>query len=659
MCGIAGIVYRDGRVPDEQMLLRMAAAIRHRGPDGQGTFRTKNLGLVHTRLSILDLSENGSQPMFLPDRSLGIVFNGEIYNFIELRKDLEALGARFFSNCDTEVILWAYRYWGPRCFERFNGMWALALWDAGRQELILSRDRFGVKPLYYVNRADVLLFASEAKVFAATGAHRLAPDNKWFHQYFTVGYVDTGDETFFEGVRLFPKASYAIVRGTELQFSQYWQFDPDAFRRRYDYSDPVGQLREIFCDSVKLRLRSDVPVGSCLSGGLDSSAIVGVASRQLPAGCRMHTFSSIYKEPEYSEEVFIRDVVKHVNADAHYLYPGPDDAMDMSLLGVYSMEKPCAGPTLISQLNVMREAHRHVRVLLDGQGSDEYLAGYHPFLVGYLNSLWARMQKQGSLAGRWKFWRALFSVAGVPVTNPYAWQAFGGLQQRYPWSRSLRYLGKLLPGQPAAPYAGLPMPPLIHADYAAQMRGLELPALTFERPYEDELDNILYAQFFYQSIPSILLTEDANSMAFSIEARLPFMDYRMVEFMFGLDMEWKVRGWQTKYLQRQALGKYLPKSVRARKDKKGYPTPYVHWLRGTLRERVHEILFSRSLAERELFNPEAVAWLWETHQAGTMDVSWLLYKVISTELWHRLFIDRSVEAPALNQRLKGAVARAA
>jgi asparagine synthase (glutamine-hydrolysing) len=653
------MLYWDGRVPEERVLRRMAAAIRHRGPDGEGTFRSRDVGLVHTRLSILDLSDAGSQPMFLPDRSLGVVFNGEIYNFIELRKELETLGAQFSSTCDTEVILWGYRYWGTRCFSRFNGMWALALWDAQRHELILSRDRFGVKPLYYVQRDDAFLFASEAKVLGVTGECPLQPNAGWFHQYLTVGYADTGDETFFDGVRLFPKASYAVVRRHGLECTRFWNFEPEAFRRRYDYQDPVGQFRALFDDAVKLRLRSDVPVGSCLSGGLDSSAIVGAAAQQLPAGTRLHTFSSIYHEKEYSEETFIRAVVAHTNSIPHYLYPGPHDAMDMSILGVFSMEKPFSGPTLISQLNVMREVHRHVRVVLDGQGSDEALAGYHPFLVSYLNSLWTRLQKAPSLGARWKFWQAMFSVAGVECTNPYARQAFQGLQQRYPWSRTMRYLGKLLPGQPPPPYAYGGMPALIHPAFAERMRGHELAVPTFEQPFPDELDNVLYAQFFYQSVPAILLTEDANSMAFSVEARLPFMDYRLVEFIFGLDLEWKVRGWQTKYIQRQALGSYLPKIVRQRKDKKGYPTPYAAWLRGPLREQVHQLLFSRECAEREIFNPEAILWLWEAHQSGRLDVSWALYKLISSELWYRMFIDRSLQVPQMNQRLRAPVARAA
>lgn len=657
MCGIAGILYRDGRTVEEPPLRKMAAALRHRGPDGDGTWRDGPLGLVHTRLSILDLSDAGRQPMFLPDGSLGVVFNGEIYNFVELRKELQDFGARFQSNSDTEVILWAYRYWGPSCFARFNGMWALALWDAHRRELVLSRDRFGVKPLYFVNRPELLLFASEAKAFADSGVFRLRPDERWLHQYVTVGYVDSGTETFFEGVRMFPRSCYAVVRGPELHFTRYWDFDPQRFRRSYDYSDPVGQFRSLFEDAVRLRLRSDVPVGSCLSGGLDSSAVVGVATRQLPAGGRMHTFSSIYHEAECSEEPFIRAVVAHNDTEPHYLYPGPHDAMDMSLLGAFTMEKPCPGPTLISQLNVMREAHRHVKVVLDGQGSDEYLAGYHPFLVPYLASMWERLQRRPSLRTRWNFWAAMLGVGRVECTNPFAWQALANLQARHPSSRSLHWLGKLLRGKPAPSYSGSPMPPLIHGAFAERMKGFELPPLNFERPYDDELDNVLYAQFFYQSIPFLLMIEDANSMAFSIEARLPFMDYRLVEFVFGLDMEWKVRGWQTKYVQREALNRYLPRLVYRRQDKKGYPTPYAAWLRGPLKEAARAILFARSLAERDVFNPEAITWLWETHQAGRMDVSWLIYKVLSTELWYRAHIDRSVRRPQLNERL--ARARAA
>jgi asparagine synthase (glutamine-hydrolysing) len=651
MCGVAGILYQDGRIPEERMLRQMAAALRHRGPDGEGVYRCRNLGLVHTRLSILDLSENGRQPMFLPGGDLGVVFNGEIYNFVELRRELEALGARFVSTSDTEVILWAYRTWGVACFARFNGMWALALWDARRQELILSRDRFGVKPLYYAACNGALLFASEAKGLTASGEFSLRPDEVWLHQFVTVGHVDSGSETFFDGVKMFPRASYAVVRGLEVRPVRYWELDLGRCRQSYDYADPVGQFRALFCDAVKVRLRSDVPVGSCLSGGLDSSAIVGVASRQLPAGTRMHTFSSIYREPEYAEGQFIKAVVEQSGAQPHYLYPGPEDAMDLALLGTHTMERPCPGPTLISQLHVMREAHRHVKVVLDGQGSDEYLAGYHPFLVPYLASLWERMRRRPSLGTRWKFWQSLFNVAGVGCTNPFAWETLATLRQRDPGSRTLRWLSKLVPGRPAPPYTGTPMPPLIHPAFAQRMQGRELPPLVVEQPFEDELDNLLYAQFFYHSIPMLLMIEDANSMAFSIEARLPFMDYRLVEFVFGLDLEWKVRGWRTKYVQRQALGDFLPRSVRRRRDKKGYPTPYAVWLRGPLREQVHAVLLSSSLAERGIFNPEALAWLWETHQSGRLDVSWQIYKVLSTELWFRTFMDRSARPPQLNERL--------
>lgn len=647
MCGIAGIVYNDKKIPDKTILQKMGDAIWHRGPDYAGYFVTKGIGFVHRRLSILDLSELGHQPMFLPDRSLGIVFNGEIYNYLELRRELEEKGISFKSNTDTEVVLWAYKVWGVNCFKKFNGMWAIVLWDESNDQVILSRDRFGVKPLYYGFKDNAFLFGSEAKALLASGIMHTEVDEDWMYQYIHIGYVDTGEETFFKGIKQFPAGHYAVLKENQLKMSAYWTLDIENIKQKYDYNDPVEQFKELLTNSVKLRLRSDVQVGSCLSGGLDSSTLVCLASNMLEDGKKMYTFSSIYNEKEYSEKPFVDEVVKHCSTNAHYVYPKASEAMEFSLIGTYSTERPCAGPTMISQLNVMEKAHEHVKVLIDGQGSDEFLAGYSPFFYNYLNSLSKRVKGFSSMSN---YIKALISVGSSKEGKIYAAKHIENLLSNKIYSNQIRKVLLKLARSFSSNVPIIDTPSLTSSFFKDRMdkKGINIP--TFDNPFTDEINNVLYNQFFRQSIPSLLITEDANSMAFSIEARTPFMDYRLVEFVFGLDFNLKINGSTTKYIQRQAMDNILPQKVRDRKDKKGYPTPYALWLRGPIKQEVESILFSNSLEDRGIFDNQAISYYWNMHQSNKADFSWAIYKVLSTELWYRIFIDKNLKAPIRNTR---------
>ena len=630
MCGMAGILFWDNTQPTDIQLNNMVDALFHRGPDGNDTFIQGSVGLAHTRLSIIDTSDAGKQPM--SDGHLTITYNGEIFNYKEIKLELENMGVRFSSTSDTEVILKAYSMWGTDCFAKFNGMWALAIWNNKTKQLVLSRDRFGVKPLYYGFFNGGFVFASEAKAIFSTDLIKCQPNWSWWHQYLSVGYIDTGEETFFENIKMFPKANFAIV-SESLKFEKYWSFDYKNFRSKYDYENPEQQLKDILQDSISLRLRSDVPIGSCLSGGMDSRSIVCMAASENKNN-NFHTFSAFYTEEGYNEKEFAEEVNLKTGAIPHYLNPVPSEAMMFSIIGAYHTERPCSGPTLITQLNVMREVHKHVKVVLDGQGVDEYLCGYHSFYLSYLNSMATKAKK--GLLYKVNYWKALFSLMSSNHSRESVYSYFL-LKLPSPVKKLL----SLLRNSPNHK-------PIIHDSFQAQYTdNASIPK--FEAPYEEELNNVLYNQFFYQSIPALLMLEDANSMAFSVEARLPFMDYRMVEFIFGLEMEKKISGWKTKAILRDALKGILPDKILNRKDKKGYPTPYAHWLRTAIKSDVEKIIFSTEAEKRKLFNIESIRHYWDQHQTANFDFSWIIYKVLSTELWFRIFIDKTLTAPSLNR----------
>ena len=647
MCGIAGYCNKNPlKAAQEDILEAMGESIAHRGPDGKGVLLCNNLGLAHRRLSILDLSDAGHQPMSILDGRLSIILNGEIFNYLELKDELLAKGAKFQSTSDTEVVLWAYYYWGRECFNRFNGMWALAIWDARDETLVFSRDRFGVKPLYICETDQALIFASEAKAIIASGLYEGQVDRDWLYQYTYVGYVDTGEETFFKDIKMFPAAHYAVFKnGHLLEQERFWRLDLEEIHRKYDYNEPVRQFRELLTDAVRVRLRSDVPVGSCLSGGLDSSALVCLATEMLHPG-RMNTFSAVYEEEAYSEKLFMDAVVEHCQTEAHFVYPQGSKAMDYSILGTYHTERPCAGATMISQLNVMQEAHTNVKVLIDGQGSDELVGGYVFYYQAYLNELRKNKKESHRLADQIKYLTALGKLIRRPDVRPYALNHLATGPSGRP-CRAGQVLKRLLaPGGRTPAY-----PTLVHDAFTAEMQGRPLLLPKISSPFADELNTTLYRQFFYESIPSLLNTEDANSMAFSVEARTPFLDYRLVEFCFGLDLHWKITPEQTKYIQRQAMDTILPPMVRDRKDKKGFPTPYALWLRKEIKKEVEEILFSKECRDRQLFNEKSLKYYWDAHQQGSFDYNGIIYKALSTELWHRIFIDRSLTAPKMNTKL--------
>ena len=615
MCGICGIVAL-GRPPETASVARMAAELDHRGPDGDGSFTAEGVALGFRRLAIIDLSDAGLQPFASDDGALQIVHNGEVYNYRELRRELGAKGHTFRSATDTEVILAAYREWGDRCVERFNGMWAFALWDGPRRRLFCSRDRFGVKPFYYRFDGGRFVFASEPRAFRGDPETRLQPNPRAVRDYLDQAYLDHTEETFFAGIRKLPPAHSLVVDESGLRLERYWSLE----ERDPPSGDATDALRELFLDSIRLRLRSDVPAGTALSGGLDSSAIAVTVDHLLrtekenavAVGARQRTFTAYFDVPGFDERPFAEAVVGRTEAEPHWITFGPDElAADLPAI-VEAQGEPFGSTSICAGWYVMREARRAgVTVMLDGQGGDEVLAGYRAHLGFRLADLLAAGRLR-ELGGELRSFHGVHSASALLTTmsRPFAPEALTRLVR----SRT-RGAGAL-----------------VHPD----LRGLESPAAANgSAPFPDRLRRHQQLILTRRGLPELLRYEDRNSMAHAIEARVPFLDYRIVELCFSLPGGELISGGRTKDVLRRALGDLLPPTVRDRRDKLGFVTPERLWLRGKLGELAGDVFASRAFAERGFVDAAAARRRLERHRRGEVEAGMELWRALNLELWAR------------------------
>lgn len=618
MCGICGIVSL-GRPPEVDSVRAMAASLAHRGPDGERIHAEEDVALGFRRLAILDLSEAGMQPFASDDGRLRLLHNGEIYNYVELRAELEGHGHRFRTGTDTEVLLASYREWGEACVERLNGMWAFAVWDSERRSLFASRDRFGVKPFYYREDGSRLVFASELKAFRAAREPLIA-NGPVVRDYLERGQLDVGDETFFAGIRRLPPGHTLRFDRDGLRVRPYWRLAPGE-----PPADPVEAVRELFLDSVRIQLRSDVRIGTCLSGGIDSSAIAcsvhhllrdgGAAARQV--GPHQQTFTAYFPERGYDERPFAEAIVDRIGAEPHWVTFSPEEAVERIPLVVEAQEEPFGSTSIVAQWHVMRAAREAgVVVTLDGQGADELFAGYH----GYAGYRFADLLARGrlpSLAGELRGFHRLHGWgarrAATELARPFLPQSA---------KRELR--GRLLGGSG-----------LVHADLRGPARSLERGA----SPFPDRLRRQLELVHGRLGLPELLRYADRNSMAHSIESRVPFLDHRLVELVFSLDGGELIRSGWTKSVLRRALSDLLPPVVRDRVDKLGFVTPEKGWLRGPLGELASDLFASRVFAERGLVDPAGARERLERHRAGTVNAGWELWRALNVELWARAYLD--------------------
>ena len=622
MCGICGVVAL-GLPPERETVEAMMTALAHRGPDGRGAYFGDGVALGHLRLAIIDLSDAGRQPFASDDGTLQLIHNGEIYNYRELREELEGKGHRFRSATDTEVVLAAYREWGDRCVERFNGMWAFAIWDEPRRRLFCSRDRFGVKPFLYHWDGRRFAFASEPGAFRADRSITRRPNERAVRDFIEQGYTDHLDETFFEGIHHLPAAHSLVVDSGGLTTRRYWQLKA----RAEIPADPAAEFRELLLDAVRLRLRSDVRVGTALSGGLDSSAIAGAIDYLLrtehdaagAVGPRQQTFTAYFEDAGFDERPYAEAVIAQTGAEAHWISFTDGQLVDVLPLVVEAQGEPFGSTSIAAQWHVMRAARAAgVTVMLDGQGGDEVLAGYPTTFPYVLADLIAA----GRLSDATREIRAHRRVQGLSGRSVAQALATPFLPRSLRWRLRGRRGGA-------------------HALVGPSLRAIDA---TPERADVTDLPDRLRRQYglilLERGLPELLRYEDRNSMAHSIEARVPFLDYRIAELTFGLPAAEIAHDGLTKQLLRNAFADVLPPVVRDRRDKLGFVTPEARFFRCALGELAADVFSSRAFRERGLVDAAAASRRLAAHRDGHETAGFELWRVLSVELWAQAYLDR-------------------
>jgi asparagine synthase (glutamine-hydrolysing) len=624
MCGIAGYITK-ALVLDLNVALRgMAAAIAHRGPDDEGFFEsgTANgqyrVGLAHRRLSIIDLS-TGHQPMANEDGSIQIVFNGEIYNFQGLREELIERGHVFATHSDTETIVHAYEEWGTACVERFNGMFAFAIWDAPRQRLFLARDRFGKKPFYLYQTADTLLFASEVKALLSYPGVVAKVDQAALWDYFAYRYVPA-PATLFAGIRKLMPGSWALWEAGHLVEQTYYRPPDREVRESAAVSaDPVGEFLETLDHAVEKRMISDVPFGAFLSGGVDSSAVVGLMSRH--SSLPIKTFSIGFAEAAYSELAYAKSIAEQFHTDHHELTVSENQIMEHLPALIGFRDAPVAEPSDIPIYLLASEAARTVKMVLTGEGADEFLGGYPKHV--YERYVGRYQQLPGVL--RHGVFEPL--VRALPYRSRRAKTAVTNLGLSDQQERLPRWFGALTDAERHALIA-LPDP---------GSRPQQIPPRFDTAPGNSALRNILYFDQTSWLPDNLLERGDSMTMAASLEARMPFMDYELAAFISRLPDDWRVRGQTTKYVLRQAMKRLLPENILER-PKVGLRVPVNEWFRGGMKDYLYDHLLGNDSKTRGYFHRAALERILSEHVSGRQNHEKLLWSLLNLEIWHRQYV---------------------
>jgi asparagine synthase (glutamine-hydrolysing) len=641
ICGTAGFV-------DRVALERMTAALVHRGPDDGGVFVDESaaIGLGNRRLAILDLSPRGHMPMSSPETGVTITYNGEIYNYRELRRDLSSRGHRFVSDTDTEVILRGYEEWGRGVLPRLNGIFALAVWDPRARELVLARDRFGVKPLYYTADGAALTFASEVKALIAGGYRLQCLDPVALHRYLAYLWVPA-PRTLFPGVKKLEPATCIVWKAGRLTHETFWrpEFTP---RGDVDVADLADELRELLLDAVRRQLRSDVSVGMFLSGGLDSTALLALASCLSTGPPRCFTIA--FRTADATLEQSIDDAryaalaADAYGADLQRIEVAPK-VVELLPKVVWQLDEPVADPAAIATLLISEAARPTSTVLLSGQGADEVFAGYRVHQMHRWAQVLAALPP--SVAGRAVPW-------ALDQVRPHA---VGVLGERAGFALAVdRFVRKLAAGVPLpreARYAfyrayysdsellGLYSPELRH-ELAGEHAWSEHEAFMREAPASDYLDKMLYTDW-KTFLPELNLAYcDKLSMAASVETRVPYLDNGIVDFMCTVPAGLKLRGLTSKYLLREAVKDFVPSSILHRR-KAGFGAPIRTWLRRDLREMVDDLLSPERIAARGYFDAAAVRRLIADDREGRSDNTYRIWALLTLEVWHGVFLDHSYD----------------
>jgi asparagine synthase (glutamine-hydrolysing) len=623
MCGIAGILATECDI-SQQMVEKMINLVDYRGPDGQVAvvLESGRVGLGHCRLSIIDPTPSGQQPMQSDDGKYWIVFNGEIYNYLELRSELEAAGITFRTRTDTEVLLNAYIHWGPNCLERLIGMFAFAIWDSEKKELFAARDRLGIKPFYYQAFGSRFIFASEVKsILAVTKAPRQA-DVSLIDAYMDFGYVP-GEDSLHQGIkRLLPGHALTYRFGEGLKVYRYWELSfSDPFDAGLD--GHVEKLDHLLTDSIALRLRSDVPLGVFLSGGLDSSAVVSLLSPGASSGLK--TFSVAYDlGSEYDETPYAREVSTRFNTDHHETRMTAQEFVDFIPSYIWHMDEPVTEAAAISLYHVSKLAREKVVVCLSGEGSDELFAGYDFYAYNLAIDKARRLFGGGGV-------RAISSLARKLTRSrkllKYLDMASLPLERRYKGISSYEESVK----------CGLYNRNFSSAVAQGNQTLLTFLSDLFEKSKDwDPLSRMLYFDTNTWLVDDLLIKADRMSMATSIELRVPFLDHRLVEYAAKIPSKYKMHNFNPKYVLKKMMKNRLPDSIINRK-KMGFPTPLETMFRGELYSYAHETLLSQQAMGRGYFDRAAVETLLADHREGKAQNHREIWQLVVLEEWHRQF----------------------
>ena len=625
MCGIVGIINRNNKSPELAIMREMADLLNHRGPDDEGWLIEGSVGLYHKRLSIIDLV-SGHQPMSYGKFS--IVFNGEIYNYIELRDALKKLGHVFKTNSDTEVILQMYSEYGIEFIDRLNGMFSFLLYDRERNLILAARDHFGIKPLYFHINQENILFASEIKAILCHPNVQPVPNNDAIQDYLTFQYV-LGQATLFKNIEKLSPAHYMVINLDKfnVKLVKYWDptFKIDTYHTEEYF---VHQLRDLLEDTIRMQIRSDVPLGAYLSGGMDSSIVTLLASKFISN--QMKAFTGAFQEgPEFDETVYAREVAKRCDAKLFEIYPTPTEFIDLLPRLIYYLDEPAAGPGLFPQYIVSKLAAEQVKVVLGGQGGDEIFGGYARYIVAYLEQA-----LKGAIFESNEEGEHIVSLKSILPNLPFLrnyipmirsfWQKepFDAMDKRYfhlidrtDWSCGL-----------------------FTSDFQAEYNKdaiFHRFQQIFNHPDTLSYFNKMTHFDMFSSLPALLHVEDRMSMAVSLESRVPLLDRKLVDLVTSMPPAMKFKGAEMKYILKRAVCDLLPKSVLERKDKMGFPVPLHIWARNGARDFFADILLSRRCLDRGIVAKKGVEKLIHSERAYGRQ----LWGLICLEIWFQTFID--------------------
>ena len=635
MCGICGKVSSsiDKKV-DRTLIGKMSSVLNHRGPDDEGVYLRGNVGLSHKRLSIIDLTPAGHQPMCNEDGSIWIVFNGEIYNFLDLREELQKKGHRFTSHTDTETIIHLYEDKGVECVHDLRGMFAFAIWDENKHRLFCARDRVGKKPLVYTLNKEGLLFASEIKSLLIDPSVKKDIDYTALHHYLTYQYVPS-PLTAFLSIKKLPPAHILIYERGNLTVKRYWELSYESKLKLPKLEDYGEQFLEVFRDAVKVRLRSDVPLGAFLSGGIDSSLVVAMMSKMMNQPVK--TFSIGFEEEGYDELAFARMIAEEYETDHHEFIVKPN-AMEILPKLIWHYNEPFADSSAIPTYYVSKMTRDYVTVALNGDGGDESFAGYERYLADKLADYYRlipRFLREGFIrktieilpysTDRRSFLRRLKrfvkGISEIPERRYVRWICFFDNEMKYD---------------------------LYTPSFKECMQEIDSVDLTVNWYKKADgktfIDKTLFVDVMSYLPEDLLVKVDIASMANSLEARSPLLDHHLMEFAAALPSDLKLRGIETKYLLKHTLSGIVPKEI-LRRRKMGFGVPIDVWFRKDLKEMAYDVLLEKKCTERGYFKREALQRLLDEHISEHYDHSYRIWALLFLELWHRMFIDESMRIP--------------